>query len=231
MHTDDGGAAAVNGGTMNDPPQSTDITFQGIDWIGDGRSSFQNANTVSVLNSAILRDPTFYPNGQLPCYGSGGGGLQFNPSQKGGNPTAITYGNLVQGFSATGTADDSIAFYNDVGGSTAYASPAFPQSSIGSSTITSPDGHPIRLANDYTVTKIPDNTDINELDSGTCPITSPQGLTGSPVCVDPNTQNQILSSAANCDTDFWDYPASQGGWGIGCPIWYSYKNFNDLKPF
>jgi hypothetical protein len=229
MHTDDGAAAAVNGAVTG--AQSTDITFDSVDWIGDGRSTFQNSNTVSILNSAIVRDPSIYPNGQLPCYGSGSGGPQFNPAQNGmgGNANAITYGNLVQNFSATGTADDSIAFYNDVGGYTDSATQ--PRSNVESSTIVSPDGHPIRLSNQESVTGIPDNPVDTELDIGTCPLpVGAGGATGSPVCVDQATQQQILSSAANCDTYFWNYPIASGGWGTGCPIWYSYKGFMEDKP-
>jgi hypothetical protein len=229
MRTDYGSAAAINGSTTG--VQSTDITFQSIDWIGEGRSTFQNSNGVSILDSAIQRDTTTYPGGQLPCYGSGSGGLQINPKQLTGNTTAITYGNTIQNFSAYGTADDSIAIYNDVGGSSFYTTPPLAQSNINLSTIVSPDGHPIRLANDYTVTKIPDNSIDTQLDIGTCPAPEgPAGATGSPVCVDSSTKDQILSSSANCDTDFWDYPVISGGWGMGCPFWYSYAAFMDDKP-
>jgi hypothetical protein len=209
MHTDYGGALAA-GAT------GTDLNFNSMVWINDARLAFDGVDTISIMDSSIIRDTTTYPSNQLPCYGSGAGGPQIGQL---GDP--VTFGNVISNFTANATADDSVAVYNDIGGTGGKA-----QSNITNSTFFSPDGHPIRLANNAATTGIPDNM-YDNLDSGTCPLGPIVGTTGSPVCVDSATQNQISSSIANCDTDYWNQPAQ---WGVGCPIWYSYAGFSKDPP-
>jgi hypothetical protein len=198
-------AGSSNGGS--------DIIFNDIVWVNVGRGVFQGVTGAQILGSSISRDPTTYSGGQLPCYSSESGGPQFSQL----NDPAPTYGNQIISFSAVATADDSIAMYNDVGGSP-NGSSTYPQSNIKTSTITSADGHPIRLSNNSSITMLNDVTNPHELDAGNCPY-SPTG-TGSPVCVDSTTTNVITSTTANCDTYRYDNSA-----GNGCPIYYDWAGF------
>jgi hypothetical protein len=63
---------------------------------------------VKILNSAILRDPPV--NGRVPCLASAAGGPQIGQPRD-----APTTGDVVQNFTASGTGDDALAFFNASG--------------------------------------------------------------------------------------------------------------------
>jgi hypothetical protein len=204
MHTDYGNAVETN-----NPHSQSDLIFKDIVWVTAGRSEFENTDNTQIIDSAIQRDASTYKNGQLPCYGSGAGGPQF--SQPVGH---TTYGNRVMHFTAVATADDSLAFYNDIGGANGKA-----QSYVKLSTFVSPQGHPIRLYNDQPPGQ------HTMLDTGTCPANGNAGGTGSPVCVDKSTQRHISGDLTACDADYWVELPAPPGWGSGCPVWYPYATF------
>jgi hypothetical protein len=194
----------------------SDIVFNDVTWVNVARGVFLGTTFVQINNSSIMRDTTTYPGNHLACFGSQNGGPQFS------QPTdTYTWGNQINNFTAQATADDSIAMYNDVGG-TPYGSTTYSLSTVSNSTITNTDQHPIRLSNNQTITGIADNTNTNLLDTGNCPFSTAN--TGSPVCVDSTTQSIILSTVANCDTFWLDYSAGQG-----CPLYFDYYTFTNQQ--
>ncbi len=86
-----------------------DLTFDDVLWTRATRGVFRSGtNNVHILNSAIRRDPPIF--GQSPCLSSAAGGPQFGQPR---DPE--TTGNLVENFTADGTGDDSLAFFNASG--------------------------------------------------------------------------------------------------------------------
>ncbi len=202
----------------------TDVVFSDMVWINEGRGVFRGVTGAQVLGSSFVRDGTTYAGGQYPCFAVQSGGLQFSQP---GDPA--TYGNLVDNFTATATGDDSVAMFNDVGGTAMPGGGTYPQSRITNSTITNADQHPIRLYNNYSITNLYDYPgspplDTSKLDVGNCATPLPLNHSGSPVCVDSATSSVISSTPANCDTDYWNQTYA-GGWGLGCPFYYNYDGY------
>jgi hypothetical protein len=87
----------------------TDVTFDDVLWTRASRGVFRGGmSDVHILNSAIRRDPPV--DGQSPCLSSAGGGPQIG--QPNDPPTS---GNVVRNFTAEGTGDDAVAFFNASG--------------------------------------------------------------------------------------------------------------------
>ena len=63
---------------------------------------------VKILNSSILRDPPV--RGRVPCLASAAGGPQIGQPRD-----APTSGDIVRNFTAAGTGDDALAFFNASG--------------------------------------------------------------------------------------------------------------------
>jgi len=93
------------------------VTFDHIIWTEFSRGVFRagSANN-TVMNAAIIRGPAI--GGQTPCLSTSDGGPQF------GQPGEPTYGNTVLNFSAQATGDDSVAFFDDTGGTGFTPQPA-----------------------------------------------------------------------------------------------------------
>lgn len=135
----EGASASV--GYFNDSVSGgTDIILNGMEWTQAGRSEFDGVSNVQILNSAILRGPTV--GGQAACVSTDSGGPQI------GNPFshAYTWGNVVDGYTAQATGDDSIAFFSDIGGTTRNGT-NYPASTVQNTTIS--DGF-ARFINVYT---------------------------------------------------------------------------------
>jgi hypothetical protein len=138
LHADSGDAAYFNDLTGNPAMVGGyDITFDDMVWVNAARVVFEGIIGASVTRSTILRGPAI-SNGQAPCFSAGAGGFQF------GQPNdPATWGNVVSGVTATATADDTVAMFNDNGtGTTLY-----PPSSITTTTITDADNRSINLDN------------------------------------------------------------------------------------
>jgi hypothetical protein len=88
---------------------SSDLIFKNIRWTRISRGVFRlGSKNISIIDSSIERDPEI--NGYMPCLSSAAGGPQF------GQPSdPATSGNIVIGFTAMATGDDSIAFFNSSG--------------------------------------------------------------------------------------------------------------------
>ncbi len=97
---DDGNAYRFLGGD--------DIVFDHVAWSRLTRGVFRGVNNVQIRNAAILRDPPVH--GQLPCLASAAGGPQIGQPR---DPP--TTGDIVQNFTASGTGDDALAFFNASG--------------------------------------------------------------------------------------------------------------------
>lgn len=212
MHTDSGTAWQVSD-VLNQAPGGTDVVFDDVVWVNAARGVFHGVTGAQILNGSIARDTTTFSGGQLPCYSSNSGGPQFSQPNE-----TVTYGNTIYNFTATATSDDSLAIFNDVGGKANPSGGVYPITTVSSSTITSADGHPIRLYNNSTITNIIDASDPTLLDSYNCPTNTG---TGSRVCVDSATQNVISSTPANCDTYLWNTASS----GNGCPLYLDYYGY------
>jgi len=93
------------------------VTFNHIIWTEVSRGVFRagSANN-TVMNAAIIRGPAI--GGQTPCLSTSDGGPQF------GQPGEPTYGNTVLNFTAQATGDDSVAFFDDEGGTGLTPQPA-----------------------------------------------------------------------------------------------------------
>ncbi len=88
---------------------SSDLAFDDVLWTRNTRGVFRAGTShVKILNSRILRDPAI--QGHVPCLASAAGGPQFGQPR---DPE--TSGDIVENFSATGTGDDAIAFFNASG--------------------------------------------------------------------------------------------------------------------
>ena len=155
----------------------TDIIMNNLAWTGAGRGTFRgvsgapagNGLGAQVYNAWIERGPPV--RGEAPCLATQSGGLQF------GQPDdPPIYGNLVYGLKADGTGDDSVAMFNDVGGTANPAGGLYPPTVIAHSTITNSFARDILLANNH----------------------RHSGLTNSPVRVDAFTRSQI-ENHGNCD--------------------------------
>jgi hypothetical protein len=156
----------------------SDVIMNNMEWSGAARGSFRGINGqmsggglgAQVYNSAIDRGPPTL--GQVPCLSTQSGGLQF------GQPTdPPVYGNLVYGLRSQGTGDDSVAMFNDIGGTPIPTGGYYPQSVIAQSTIGNSFARDILLTNDRHYS----------------------GLAGnSPVAVDAFTRGQV-SDEGNCD--------------------------------
>ncbi len=85
-----------------------DIVFDDVAWSRITRGVFRGVNNVKILNSAIWRDPPV--NGHLACLSSAAGGPQIG--QPNDPPTT---GDVVKNFTASGTGDDALAFFNASG--------------------------------------------------------------------------------------------------------------------
>ena len=156
----------------------TDIIMNNMVWIGAARGSFRGVKGsltggglgAQVYNSAIARGPAV--NGQVPCLSSQSGGMQF------GNPNdPPIYGNAVYGLTAEGTGDDSLAMFNDIGGSRNGTSGFYPQTTIVRSVIGNSFARDILMTNDHHNSRMSGNL---------------------PVSVDTATQAEI-NAEGNCD--------------------------------
>ncbi len=87
----------------------SDFVFDDIKWTKESRGVFRGGfNNIKVLNSDVEREPPI--NGQVSCLSTSGGGPQI------GQPhDPPTTGNVVDHYSAEGTGDDSVAFFNGSG--------------------------------------------------------------------------------------------------------------------
>jgi hypothetical protein len=220
LHTDSASAWQVRDISNSGTNGGTDIVFNDMVWINVGRGKFHGVTGAQILNSGISRDKTTYADNQLPCFSSESGGPQFAD----GLTDPVTYGNLVSNFTADSTADDSIAMNNDVGGTPNPQGGTYPLTSILNSTLTSADGHPIRLLNNSAISGLRDIGNTNLLDTGNYPYTGSGN--GSPVYVDTYTQNIINATPSNCDTYLWNTVA-----GNGCPLYYDYEGYTGLMNY
>ena len=158
--------------------RGSDVIMNNMEWVGAARGSFRGVNGAlsggglgaQVYNSSIERGPPIL--GQAQCLSTQSGGLQF------GQPTdPPIYGNLVYGLKSQGTGDDSVAMFNDIGGTRTPTGGYYPQTVIAQSMIGNSFARDILLTNDRHYS----------------------GLEGkSPVFVDAFTQGQI-SDDGNCD--------------------------------
>jgi hypothetical protein len=156
----------------------TDVIMNNMKWIGAGRGSFRGISGqitggglgAQVYNSSIERAPPM--GGQPLCLSTQSGGLQF------GQPDdAPIYGNIVYGLKAVGTGDDSVAMFNDIGGTPGPKGVYYPQTVIAQSEIGNSFARDILLANNR----------------------RRSGLVGnSPVSVDAFTQGEITDKG-HCD--------------------------------
>jgi hypothetical protein len=170
----------------------TDIIMNDMVWVGAARGTFRGIRGLpaggglgaQIYNSTIERGPPV--GGQTPCLATQSGGMQFG--QPGDPPI---YGNAVYGLRADGTGDDSIAMFNDIGGTRDSEGNYYPQSSIRQSAIGNSFARDIYLENVRDKTRLAGK---------------------SPVLVDLFTQSEINNNG-NCD------PLVMGNGN--CPVTYS----------
>ena len=171
----------------------TDIILSNMVWIGSARGSFRGVRGTldgglgaQVYNSSIERGASV--GGQVPCLSSQSGGIQIGLP---GDPPI--YGNAVYGLRATGTGDDSVAVFNDVGGTQTPQGGFYPQTFIRHSVIGNSFARDILLTNAVANSHLAGN---------------------SPVIVDPFTQAEIndngncdplVLGAENCPVTYKDY--------------------------
>jgi hypothetical protein len=87
----------------------SDVTFDDVAWTRVTRGVFRGGmSDVKILNSSILRDPPVH--GRVPCLASAAGGPQIGQPRD-----APTSGDIVRNFTAAGTGDDALAFFNASG--------------------------------------------------------------------------------------------------------------------
>jgi hypothetical protein len=99
---------SAGGGTFHFT-QSSDLTFDDVEWSRATRGVFRAGTyNVKILNSSIERGPPV--DGHVPCIGSSGGGPQFGQPR---DPPMT--GIVVSNFTAVGTGDDALAFFNASG--------------------------------------------------------------------------------------------------------------------
>jgi hypothetical protein len=170
----------------------TDIIANNMVWMGAARSTFRGvrgarsgeALGAQVYNSSIERSPPV--GGQVTCLSTQSGGMQFG--QPGDRPI---YGNAVYGLKAHGTGDDSIAMFNDIGGTPDGQGGYYPQTYIRQSIIGNSFARDILLENTREMTRLAGN---------------------SPVIVDAFTQGEI-NNDGHCD------PLVLGD--ANCPVTYA----------
>jgi len=89
--------------------ESSDLTFDDVEWTRATRGVFRSGTyNVKILNSSIERGPAV--DGNVPALASSGGGPQFGQPR---DPPMT--GIVVSNFTATGTGDDALAFFNASG--------------------------------------------------------------------------------------------------------------------
>jgi hypothetical protein len=113
----------------------SDIVFDSLVLKEEAHANIIGIHGFVLTNVSISREPA--SGSQLPCLATNGGGFQVHGADSSTSDllTKGTYGNRVDNFTAEATADDTLAFFGDIGGNS-YGSPTvtFPQSTIGSST-------------------------------------------------------------------------------------------------
>jgi hypothetical protein len=98
----------VGGGTFRFS-ESSDLTFDDVEWTRATRGVFRHGTyNVKILNSSIERGPPV--EGHVPALASSGGGPQFGQPR---DPPMT--GIVVSNFTANGTGDDALAFFNASG--------------------------------------------------------------------------------------------------------------------
>jgi hypothetical protein len=178
---------------FNDLPSGgTDVIVNNIAWIGASRSTFRGIRGAlsgetlgaQIYNSVIEEQPPV--DGSVSCLSTQSGGMQL------GQPfDPPVYGNAVYGLRAHNTGDDTIAVFNDIGGTPDGRGGYFPQTTIRHSVIGSSFARDIQLEN-------------------TPPLSKLRGH--SPVLVDPFTR-AIISDDGHCD------PLVMGDGN--CPVTYT----------
>ena len=140
----------------------TDIIMNNMVWIGAARGTFRGIKGsltggslgAQVYNSSIERGPPV--DGTVACLSSQSGGMQF------GHPIdPPIYGNAVYGLHADGTGDDSIAMFNDIGGTSDGHGGYYPQSTIRHSVIGSSFARDILLANVPRMSRLVGNSPVH----------------------------------------------------------------------
>jgi hypothetical protein len=140
----------------------SDIIINNMEWIGAARGSFRGVSGgltggglgAQVYNSTIERGPPV--QGQAQCLSTQSGGLQF------GQPTdPPVYGNLVYGLKSQGTGDDSIAMFNDIGGTRKPGGGYYPQTLILQSAIGNSFARDILLMNSRHYSGIGGNSPVS----------------------------------------------------------------------
>jgi hypothetical protein len=188
----------------------TDLIFAGVTWVGGTRGVFRGVRGAAsgFPAGAQVYDSQLQPNvigGTLACL-SQSGGLQFG--QPGDPPI---YGNVVRGLTATSTADDSVAMFNDIG-------TGVTQSVIEQSSITGSNARFILLTEDPSriLTTNPDCPGIGTATGQTEPHSKPATLLpcASPVLVDYFTRQHIMGCDPLVTPSQVNPSASQ------CPVYY-----------
>jgi hypothetical protein len=162
----------------DNPSGGTDIIANNLVWVNAARSTFRGIKGsrigdslgAQVYNSSIERAPPV--GGAVPCLSTQSGGIQI------GQPSdPATYGNAVYGLRAHGTGDDSLAVFNDIGGTLDGRGGYYPQTFIRHSSIGSSFARDILLVNAQKRSRLVGN---------------------SPVNIDPFTQAEI-NNKGHCD--------------------------------
>jgi hypothetical protein len=156
----------------------TDVIMSNMVWIGAARGTFRgikgtlNGESLGaqVYNSSIERGAPV--GGQVPCLSTQSGGMQFG--QPGDKPI---YGSAVYGLRAEGTGDDTVAMFNDIGGTQNRQGGFYPQTFVRQSFIGNSFARDVLLMTSVHKTHLSGN---------------------SPVIVDTFTQTEI-NNKGNCD--------------------------------
>jgi hypothetical protein len=155
--------------------QGGDIIFNQVVWTGASRGTFRHLTAAAdgswlagqVYHSAMQR------GAGGGCLSTQAGGLQFGQPADG-----PVFGNVVYDVSAEATGDDTVAVFNDVGGTKMPGGGLFPRTVIANSHIGNAFARNIFLFNDHAYS----------------------GMSGaSPVVVDAETQSYIVESG-HCDS-------------------------------
>jgi hypothetical protein len=174
----------------DDVSGGTDVIANNLVWTGAARSTFRGIKGLmsggglgaQVYNSSIERGAPV--GGSIPCLSTQSGGIQI-----GHQYDPPTYGNAVYGLRAVGTGDDSLAVFNDIGGTPDGKGGYYPQTFIRHSSIGSSFARDILLVNARNRTHVVGNSPVNVdaftqaeindnghcdplvLGSGNCPVT------------------------------------------------------------
>ena len=156
----------------------TDIIVNQVIWTGAARTTFRGVRGAlsgsprgaQIYNSTIARGPAI--GGVTPCLSTQAGGIQI------GQPhDPPIWGNAIYNLRAEATADDTVAIFNDIGGTRGTSGVYYPQSWVRQSSLLNSFGRDLKLYNDHAFS----------------------GLAGnSPVLVDAQTQ-EAISEAGACD--------------------------------